>query len=147
MDTRDKFGRLIGGSVVTCPACNGRGFLRADSPDVEVCEVCDREGLLTLPLERWTWVDAGEEGERDIYGPEDCTRESHEALKADPAAWARLLLVSARADYAGMVLEMRQCRDCGSTLAIELHHPEDLTETDRELRAVSMAELVFGEVA
>lgn len=93
MDTRDSFGRTIGGSRIVCPSCGGRGYIHPDTQDVETCEPCDVDGLLTLPLERWQWVALGEEGERDVYGP------------------------------------------------------EDLTETAPELRAITMAEIVFGEVA
>lgn len=48
-----------------------------------------------------------------------CTAASHEALKADAAAWAALPL---RPDWRvlGEVMQLRDCPRCGSTLAMKL---------------------------
>lgn len=48
-----------------------------------------------------------------------CTVASHEALKADAAAWAALPL---RPDWPvlGEVMQLRDCPRCGSTLATKL---------------------------
>lgn len=48
-----------------------------------------------------------------------CTAAGHEALKADPAAWAALPL---RPDWPvlGEVIQLRDCPRCGSTLARKL---------------------------
>jgi hypothetical protein len=49
-----------------------------------------------------------------------CQRD-HEKMKQDPAAWAALPLVGT-ADYGDgePVLELRNCEDCKSTLAVAL---------------------------
>ena len=46
-----------------------------------------------------------------------CTRETHAAIKRDPNKWASLRYLGLQADGPGHVLEMRNCRACGSTLA------------------------------
>jgi hypothetical protein len=46
-----------------------------------------------------------------------CTRDEHARIKCDPGAWAALAYLGVQADGPRHVLEMRNCRACGSTLA------------------------------
>lgn len=95
-----------------CTGCGGAGIVEYDVSDwrgehdtaAETCERCDGTG-----------IDPGmTEAER-----EECTFESHQALKKDPEAWAALAVLAPAGLYMGLPLELRTCR-CGSTLAVEV---------------------------
>lgn len=47
----------------------------------------------------------------------DCTRASHEELKLDRSRWEACKSVGVQKDPEGD-LELRNCNDCGSTLAV-----------------------------
>jgi hypothetical protein len=50
-----------------------------------------------------------------------CTRESHEAKKADPVKWATEVDHIGEMEFGdGERLQLANCRDCCSTLAVEV---------------------------
>ena len=76
-----------------------------------------------------------------------CTQESHEAAKADEAAWQKLRLVMPQQPFeAGEPwIEQRNCPECGSTLGREY---TDLHTRRGEKRVtVSLPERRYGDAA
>ena len=58
--------------------------------------------------------------------PKACTVDSHDALKADADAWG-VLPIKPDWAFGRLVLQVRDCPDCGSTLCKQL--PTPATET------------------